>query len=194
MAQGQKKLLIEGWRGLPHSYAMVNQFQILELLKRPEISIAHRDLPYLAPHWKPVGGLFSVEQERQIAAIRMPGEGERFDALYRIGGRIDLRDSPQADRTVVFTTAEFRMIPREYTFDNRSIAETLAESAATIVTPSNWSRQGLLASGSRPSGWWSSPTEWMRRSFRRWMKRCARRCAARCGGMGRYFSPSARGR
>ncbi len=91
MAQGQKKLLIEGWRGLPHSYAMVNQFQILELLKRPEISIAHRDLPYLAPHWKPVGGLFSVEQERQIAAIRMPGEGERFDALYRIGGRIDLR-------------------------------------------------------------------------------------------------------
>jgi glycosyltransferase involved in cell wall biosynthesis len=150
MPIGPKKLLIEGWRGLPHSYAMVNQSQILELLGRPEISLAHRDLDLLVPQWKAVSGLYSAEQERKIAAIRAPSPGERFDAVYRIGGAIDFRASPRADRTVVFTTAEYRMIPRVYTFDKRPIAATLAENATMVVTPSNWSREGLLASGAAP--------------------------------------------
>src|SRR5580658_8091941 len=150
MPSAPKKLLIEGWRGLPHSYALVNEFQILDLLTRPEISLAHHDLEYLVPRWKPVSGLFSPAEEARIAGIRTPAEGERFDAVFRIGGRLDMRASPRAGRTVVFTTSEFRMIPKAYTFDNRPIAATLAENDTVVVTPSNWSREGLLVSGAPP--------------------------------------------
>ena len=39
------KLCIEGWRKINHSYAMVNQRQIIELSKLP-ISIKHKDIPF----------------------------------------------------------------------------------------------------------------------------------------------------
>ena len=47
-----KTLCIEGWRGVNHSFAMVNQNQILEMLKLPGWEIYHRDAPYFLPHWK----------------------------------------------------------------------------------------------------------------------------------------------
>ena len=34
-----KNLLIEGWRGINHSYAMINQYQIRELLKNNKFKI-----------------------------------------------------------------------------------------------------------------------------------------------------------
>ena len=34
-----KNLLIEGWRGINHSYAMINQYQIRELLKNNNFKI-----------------------------------------------------------------------------------------------------------------------------------------------------------
>ncbi|MDW8201309.1 MAG: hypothetical protein RML75_08920 [Cyanobacteriota bacterium SKYGB_h_bin112] len=37
------RLLVEGWRSLPHSYAVINQFQSMELLKHPEITNFHLD-------------------------------------------------------------------------------------------------------------------------------------------------------
>jgi hypothetical protein len=39
-------LLIEGWRGLNHSYGLVNQYQILELLKIDGLRLFHHDLPF----------------------------------------------------------------------------------------------------------------------------------------------------
>jgi len=34
-----QNLLIEGWRGINHSYAMINQYQIRELLKNNKFKI-----------------------------------------------------------------------------------------------------------------------------------------------------------
>ena len=40
-----RTLLVEGWRNIAHSYAIVNQFQCLELLKIPDLGLIHRDVP-----------------------------------------------------------------------------------------------------------------------------------------------------
>ena len=39
-----KNLLIEGWRGINHSYAMINQYQIRELLKNNMLYITKKKL------------------------------------------------------------------------------------------------------------------------------------------------------
>ena len=42
-------ILIEGWRGINHSYALVNQWQINELIKSSNISF--KDVPYYNKNW-----------------------------------------------------------------------------------------------------------------------------------------------
>jgi hypothetical protein len=66
------KILVEGWRFLPHSFATVNQFQCLELLKRPGLELYHRDVPYWNPNWQPVHGLLRPEQEQALRDIPAP--------------------------------------------------------------------------------------------------------------------------
>ena len=46
-----KNLLIEGWRKINHSYSMVNQYQIRELLKNDNFKIYFKDIPYYMPEW-----------------------------------------------------------------------------------------------------------------------------------------------
>ena len=42
-------ILIEGWRGINHSYALVNQWQINELIKSSNIFF--RDIPFPNKNW-----------------------------------------------------------------------------------------------------------------------------------------------
>ena len=44
-----RTLIVEGWRAIPHSYAIVNTFQCLEFLKEPNLTLRHVDLPFYAP-------------------------------------------------------------------------------------------------------------------------------------------------
>ena len=42
-------ILVEGWRGINHSYALVNQWQINELVKSSNIFF--RDIPFPNKNW-----------------------------------------------------------------------------------------------------------------------------------------------
>ena len=43
---GRKKFLaVQGWTGINHSYAMVNQYQLLAMLQEPGVQLAHRQMP-----------------------------------------------------------------------------------------------------------------------------------------------------
>ncbi len=44
------KICVEGWRGINHSFSIVNQNQLLELLKLP-INLKIRDIPYFNKNW-----------------------------------------------------------------------------------------------------------------------------------------------
>jgi hypothetical protein len=49
LAESPVHISVEGWRFLPHSYAMVNQNQLLHMLKLPGVMVTVKDQPYLKP-------------------------------------------------------------------------------------------------------------------------------------------------
>jgi glycosyltransferase involved in cell wall biosynthesis len=142
-------LLVEGWRFVPHSYAIVTQFQCQQFLQEPNLALRHRDLPYFSPRWPKTTGLFDAKFENAIHEIPGPVAGETPDAVLRISVPYNLSPSI-GKRTVVFGTAEFRCVPDFYMAGNRSLADACRSSDALIVTPSQWSRDGFIHSGADP--------------------------------------------
>jgi hypothetical protein len=51
MKNCNKSLVIDGWSGIKHSFALVNQFQLQEMAKRAEVSVSHVDMPFHFQHW-----------------------------------------------------------------------------------------------------------------------------------------------
>ncbi len=142
------QLLVEGWRSLPHSYAVINQFQCLELLQRPDITLFHRDLPYYASHWQPVGGLFSPRQEAALASLADVPANQTVSALLRMGYPHDV--SPTSVRTCVFGTTELGIVKSAAIAGGTSLATAHANSNSILITCSKWAKQGFLASGACP--------------------------------------------
>lgn len=144
----RNSLLVEGWRFIPHSYAIVNQFQGLEMAARSGLRFAHRDVPH-TDRWKPVAGLFAPDQEQAIRAFPAPLPEERFDTVLRIAFPYDYRPS-DARRTLVFGTAEWREVSYLNVTGRIPLRTALEGSDALVVTPSRWSRDGFIASGAPP--------------------------------------------
>jgi glycosyltransferase involved in cell wall biosynthesis len=142
-------LLIEGWRFLPHSYGLFNQWQMLELLRRPGIDLYMRDAPLLKPHWKQMRGLMTPEQESAIARLaEAPPEGDLAATLRAF---IPARLDPAArGRTLVYCTADAAWLPRVLIEGGRSLKESHAGTDVVILTPSAWSKWGLLRCGADP--------------------------------------------
>lgn len=140
-------ILIEGWRDLSHSYALVNQYQILELLKRQDVALAFRDLPPFNPAWPRGNGVsgFSAEEQLRINALSAPAEGQA-DCIYRISSPIMPGAEDDARRTITFMVTEMGLSgdnvaagPERYGFFTRD--------DNAIVTPSRWSRDRIVEFG-----------------------------------------------
>lgn len=140
------KLAVEGWRGISHSYAVVNQWQLLALLKRPGIDLRVKDLPFSDPNWRQQSGLFSEQNEHALRQIKLVQPDFCPDATWRIAFPYDLGPAP-AGKTLVFGTAEYRVVPRAYIAPNSVVAEALANPSVTITTPSRWSAEGFRRLG-----------------------------------------------
>jgi glycosyltransferase involved in cell wall biosynthesis len=140
-----RRVLIEGWRGISHSYALVNQHQILALLDRPEVKLFHRDLPFFGTRWneKTNSAGFDAARRARIDAVPPP-DGGRFDTIYRIGYP-PRGYGGDAEKIFCFNTLEYFGKPIFY--DGPEAAVAHSNQRVTIVTPSNWARSAFLASG-----------------------------------------------
>ena len=145
----RKHLIVEGWRFFPHSYAIVNQFQCLEMRKHKGLMLYHRDLPFFGPNWSPVAGLFNEDAESKLRAIPIPPEDLDGDVLFRIGYPYDFRKS-SSSKTFVFGTSEFGVIYERMLWGNIPLQKMLEDSDVGIIAPSNWSRYGFVRSGVEP--------------------------------------------
>jgi predicted O-linked N-acetylglucosamine transferase (SPINDLY family)/glycosyltransferase involved in cell wall biosynthesis len=144
------RILVEGWRFVPHSYATINHFQLLELSKRRDIELFHTDAPYLKP-WQSIVGLFDPETEATLRNIRQPQALEPIDIKLRMFFPANLKDST-ATRTFVFSTTEWgHVIAQDLLLMGvKSFEQAHADSNAVIITSSQWSRDGFLRSGADP--------------------------------------------
>ncbi len=145
-----KTLQIEGWRGINHSYAIVNQWQLLELYRRPGLDLCHVDRPFFNAGWNAGanGSGFSAAQRQLIEGIRGPRPGETPDVVYRIAFPFDV--SPcEAGRVFVFGTAEYQHT--DGMFGSGDTARAIGDERLSIVTPSHWSKAGFIATGFDPA-------------------------------------------
>jgi len=140
-------VVVEGWRFLPHSYALVNMHQLAALARRGDITLFHRDLPYLDHRWKSVTGTLSIEAEELVRQIEQASPGLRADAVLRIGVPYDFASDASGARTFTFGTCEFGVVMPMAIKGQRTLQDSLAGHATHIVTPSKWSADGFLRSG-----------------------------------------------
>lgn len=147
-------LIVEGWRFLPHSYAIVNHAQLARLASAPGLRLLVRDAPTPKPDWTPVRGVFDAEEERRVAALPVAPPGTSTDALLRIASPYRFDPDPGAARTFVFVTCEHDRVPGNAVSQGLPLDQALhagrSRGEVRIITPSRWSARGIERSGVAP--------------------------------------------
>jgi len=141
-----RSLCVEGWRDLNHSYSLVNQWQLLELLRRP-LRLCHRDTAPCNPAWNPRSNASGLPAELldRLRQIPAPQAGEHFSAIYRISFPLNLLPGP-ADQVFVFGTPDYAHCDAGM-FLGCTPAEASRRNDLAIVTPSRWCQRGFLEAG-----------------------------------------------
>ena len=151
-----KTLLIEGWRGVSHSIALVNQYQLLVMLGdaawRQRWNVMHRDLPFFLKHWnaKQMPAGFTEDEQARIDAVPVPPDDLVPDCLLRISSPFKSVVDPGV-KTLTFMVTECGLV--DDCFDARPAdVGVFTRGENRIVTPSCWSRDRLLDYGIDPAG------------------------------------------
>jgi glycosyltransferase involved in cell wall biosynthesis len=143
----ERSVVVSGWRFIPHSYAVVCQSAALELSRRPGLRVLFEELPYFNPQWKALDAMFGADADAALRALPPPPADLRPDGELRCGFPLDAVRPSNAARTAVFCTVEaLKVMPLQLPpgFD---AAGAQRRHDFTILTCSNWSREGLLRSG-----------------------------------------------
>mgnify|MGYP001361252823 CR=1 FL=1 len=140
-----ESLCVEGCRNINHSYALVNQWQLLKLANS-EFKVFHKDIKPFNEVWnsKNNSGGFNFEQMKIINKIPKPKKNQKFDVVYRINFPLDISES-NSDRLFVFGTSEYGTT-KDF-FVGASLKEACSRDNLKIITPSNWSKIGFLKAG-----------------------------------------------
>ncbi|VXD11120.1 Glycosyl transferases group 1: TPR repeat protein [Planktothrix serta PCC 8927] len=144
------RIHVEGWRSFPHSYSITNQFQLLEMLKRSPLELTHEDIPGLKPEWQPFTGLLNQELETHLQHIPQ-AINPAVDVTLRVYQPFNFQSS-RSQKTLVYATAPWGILINSslplkplFHLKNQSL-----NSDVTVITPSEWSREGLIRSGLNP--------------------------------------------
>jgi glycosyltransferase involved in cell wall biosynthesis len=142
-------LIVEGWRFLAHSYAVVNQWQLLALLRRSDVTLKIRDTPNHNKEWQRQDGLYDARTEQALKSLEVAESGERADATLRISFPFDFSPSPSR-QTAVFATSENQVIRKDQMLSLREYERLQffpPPPDLKIVTPSLWSSEGFYRAG-----------------------------------------------
>jgi len=146
----RKHLIVEGWRSLAQTFSLVNQWQLLQLARRPDLDLKVIDAPVPGGRWEALDGLFDPRSQRKLNAIPTAAPGASADVTLRMTFPLDFSPSPSRS-TIVFGTSPRQVLPREQFSDPRvhERASPIAENIK-IVTPSRWAAEGFYKFGFRP--------------------------------------------
>jgi glycosyltransferase involved in cell wall biosynthesis len=139
------KLLVQGWRFIHHSYALVAQAHSVCLLRRGDVELRFQDLPFPAPDWQPSRGILDPDDERALAELRGPDASFAPEVTLRFA-----RDfaPPPSGRAFVFDTPEFRALRPGVMRKLRAGAG--AADRVHMLVPSRWAAEGYLRFGIAP--------------------------------------------
>ena len=139
-------ILIEGWRGINHSFSLVNQWQIFELLKLSNLSF--KDIPFVSERWNVNDNESGLEKDKKKIINNIPFENykEKFDITYRISYPFNFDSEFNSKKLFVFGNCEYKFLQKD-AFKN-GMPELLSDNKNFFIhTPSNWSKEGFLSAG-----------------------------------------------
>lgn len=113
------KLLVQGWFSVPHSYSIVNCFQLVHLHKKYGnlLDIYIEERPYFRPEWNNSKKLVYTTEYNNIISSFKQWKGEPIDIVYSITYQYDVTDIKINDVQVpkcVFYTSEFSWLDKSY--------------------------------------------------------------------------------
>ena len=142
----ERSLLVRGWRDINHSFSMVNQFQLIQLLKKPDLYVSHEDLPYHSPNWSPSQNSVGFDSETAAKLTSIPShDGEPADVVLNISSPFSFYRGP-AKKVVTFMVTEFGLDKGSFAADCDSSA-AFSEGRNWVVTPSRWAKHKLELAG-----------------------------------------------
>jgi glycosyltransferase involved in cell wall biosynthesis len=131
-----RRLLIEGWRFVPHSYALVAQAHCLCIARRAKVDLRFLDLPLYSEAWKHVRGVFSAAEEQVLAELRGPERSFLPEATFTLRPEQPDFSAPRSGRRFAFGTAEYRVLTAANAGGLYSAAEV--PETVDVITPSRW--------------------------------------------------------
>lgn len=155
------RVLFRGWMGVPHSYAIVNCFQLVNLYKRynDKMEIYVEEMPYFQEHWNNAKKLVYTKEYNDIITSLKEWRGEDVDVVYSITYPYNMTEVKLNGKEVpkcVFYTSEFAALDTNYfRFDN--LTEVLNDNYIKnyvmdnkklyMTSPSVWSYMGMKRYG-----------------------------------------------
>ena len=140
-------LNIFGWRNISHSFALVNQHQIVSLLKYPTLNVFHEDAPYLSHAWSSgnCGAGFSASQQSDIDNVPSCSNIDK-DWTYEICFPFFSYQKTSDEPVAHFIVANYGLTKRDFP-NNLALSNLPFDSGDIIVTPTNWSREKVCQYG-----------------------------------------------
>lgn len=151
-------VLIEGWISYPHSYSVVNVYQILALNKLSGIKLVLHELPPYNSSWIKYKNLTDIlltsEEQNELNSIEKYNEYSdkkySFDLIYRISYPFNISKKITSSHYIpllLFFTSEFQVI-RDSHIDGiksfRSFIDDVKSKKIIPITPSKWSANTLI--------------------------------------------------
>jgi len=143
---------VEGWLHYAQSFAIIGGYHLLDLARRDELDLRFRELPPPPAEsirkkqaWQRTS-IWNDQQIQRLSKIRPAGADDRADAVLRISFPADFSPSKNG-KTFVFAVTENGQLTTHLTSPEQL---KLMREGINIITPSRWSRDGLIRSGAAP--------------------------------------------
>ena len=138
-------VLVEGWRGINHSFAIVNQFQLLELASRNDINLFHEDMPFCMD-WSVDKSSIGLDAEKSaiIRSIKKRTT-EKIDVIYRIVFPFRFHGG-DSKKIFTFGNSELHNLD-DRIYQGPEMHHFYRNNDVKIITPSNWSKVGFVRYG-----------------------------------------------
>ena len=149
------RILFKGWFQIPHSYSMVNCFQIVHLYKnyKDKIEIYVNEMPYYRDSWNSVKKLVYSDEYNNIIKSFKQWNGEDVDIVYSITYPYNISTEIINGKNIpkcVFYTSEFTTLDANYFVNKTPLVNDTAikdyiksNNNLYMTSPSIWSSLGM---------------------------------------------------
>lgn len=144
MSAAVKRLLVEGWLSICHSYSIVNQWQLLSLRKKEGLETYFRESAPCKQEWAALTGLLKNEDAEYLANLK-DCDPATCDAVYRIDFPYNFKDIQT--RTAVFIPTEYKILLHHHYNKFTDFRSSINLPHIKIITPTTWSADGFYRQG-----------------------------------------------